>query len=141
MTEFKGHWHVASGLAGYGPDAADSDGFTVAGTPEELSILLRYELSEWMDYESEMAQSYADDGDYKSAWQLLKHASEDTDRLYRNLDNKRANAPYWQDNPGAWQAHILKVATEYFPYSVNEGKSKVYAWECEHGSECESLED
>lgn len=142
LTATVGHWHVASGLAGYGPDAADSDGFAVAMTPEELADLLRSELSEWIDFECEQAESYGDDGDYKSAWMLHKHASDDMDTLSRNLDNKRGKAPYWQDHPGAWQAHVLKVASEYFPYSVNEGRSNVYAWPCEHAyGECESLED
>lgn len=128
------HWHVASGLSGYGPNA-DTDVW--ARTPAELADLIREELVFWIDYEIQSAHAYATpspEPDYRSAWLLLQHADE-LDLLRANLNPERAKAPLFRSHttgrpdPALWDAEVHRV-TAAFPVDVNEGRSRVYVWEC-----------
>lgn len=122
------HWHAASGLTGYGPDAADG-GVTTAHDVEGLADLIRDELSHWADNEHHTARAYADSGDYENAWKLREH-SESIDVLCANLDNSRASAPLYADNRPAWHATIRQLVEDNFPYPVDEGRFRVHAWPC-----------
>lgn len=132
------HWHVASGLSGYGPDG--SDGFDSADNPEALADAIRGELNTWAEFEFESAKSHAESGDYESAWKLREH-SDSLDTLRQNLDNDRANAPLYVNDRAAWHATILRIVSEQFPLDVSEGRSRIYVWECNNGSDCEHTEE
>jgi hypothetical protein len=133
-----GHWHVASGITGYGPDG--SDGFASADTPESLADAIRWELSIWAEREMESADGAADDGDFESAWKLRKSADR-IEILRANLDNERVKAPLYVNDRAAWHATILRtVETEFStPLLVNEGRTGVYVWTC-IDSTCEHLD-
>lgn len=122
------HWHVASGLAGYGPDAGSTT-YATANTAPELADAIREELRGWADSENDGAHAYADAKDFEGAWMLAKHANS-VEHVRMNLDNERMNAPVYADNPQAWDETVLGMVRDLFPYAVDEGRSKVYAWEC-----------
>ena len=132
------HWHVASGLAGYGPDGAD--GFDTVDTMEQLADAVREELAYWSDQETSSAEAYAESGDFKSAWMLHKHA-ELIEQFRMNLDNARASAPLYVDNRPLWHETIRATVTEHFPFGVDEGNQYVFAWLCDDGAECDHLTD
>lgn len=133
-----GHWHVASGLAGYGPDGSDTT-FVSPTTATALAESIRVELDMWADSERDGAEGYAEAGDYESAWKLRKHA-DGIETMRTSLDNERVNAPLYRDAPEKWDETILRMVAESFPYDVDEGRSRVYAWECGEPDEtCEHL--
>jgi hypothetical protein len=123
------HFHVESGLSGYGPQASDTDGFTVLETPKQVADMIRGELATWIDFENDSAHSYVEDGDFESAWNLHVHC-EAMEILAANLNNARATAPLYKGNPELWDRTIMSIVAEHFPYNVNEGRSKIYVWEC-----------
>jgi hypothetical protein len=133
------HWHCESGLASYGPDAADTDGFTVYEDAREgirgLCETIGEELRRWSEYEREGAHGLAESGDYESAWNTLTD-SEALDALALNFDNKRADAPLFADDPDSWPRHVRDTLIgETFPHPVDEGHSNVYVWQCD-SQEC-----
>lgn len=131
------HYHVASGLTGYGPDAGNTT-YRVATTAPELADEIRAELAEWADYERDGAVGYAGAEDYKAAWFMAQHVDE-IEVMRANLDNERADAPLYQGDPDLWHETIYRLARESFPFDVDEGRSRVYAWGCEEPA-CEHLD-
>lgn len=139
-----GHWHVASGLAGYGPDG--SDGFGTATGWTQLANLLAEELDRAAEYLHEGAEGAADH-DKAEAWDLNKEAFQ-ASTMARNFDNGRADAPLYAGNPAAWHAAVEGLVAEHFPYYYdhtvgpdNSARLALYAWACEQGDDCEHATD
>lgn len=127
------HWHVQSGLTGYGPEAPDH-GFTRYEEPTEVADAAQDELNQWSESERALAEQYARQADYKAAWQLNEH-SLSLFYLAATFDNSRADAPLYAASPELWDETIIKLVAENFPHDVNEGRARIYVWECEK-TEC-----
>lgn len=145
MTEMVEHWHVAGGLAGYGPDG--SDGYGTATSWVQLADLLADELRNAADYLHEGAEATAGEGDKPLAWDLRKE-SDEVEALAWNFSNDRAQAPLYAGSPGQWDAEVRRLVEKHFPfyydYTVGPGNAArlaLYAWECEEGDECEHAAD
>lgn len=146
------HYHVASGIAGYGPDCDE-------GTPtfESLAGALDYardELSTYVDMAHEHAHDLAlhasqyhaafkldparDDmqamalDHYAQAWEELERA-ETLDTLRANLDPARASAPLYRHDPSAYAALQQSQADE-FPHDVSDN-ARLYLWVCSQSDE------
>jgi hypothetical protein len=130
-----GHWHVAYGLAGYGPDG--SDGFDSVTTWEALAFIVACRLQDSAESEDMTAGSLAESGDFESAWHTHKRADE-LSVLAMNFDNKRANAPLYRDDKPAWHSTIERLAREHFPLDVTDN-TRLYVWECGMPGECEHV--
>lgn len=127
------HWHVASGLAGYGPDAADSDGFPTFGTLAEALDYARSELSVYVDMAHEEAHALADSEDFRGAWEAVVRMQE-LETMRANLDPSRATAPLYRDNPDAY-ASLQDSQAADFPHDVTHN-SRLYLWACDE-PDCE----
>lgn len=139
-----GHWHVAGGLAGYGPDG--SDGYGTATSGAQLADMLADELRGAADYLHEGAEATAE-SDKAAAWDVSKEA-EAAATLALNFDNKRSEAPLYAGRPDDWDAEVERLAREHFPYyydhTVGPGDSarlSLYAWRCDAGETCEHVTD
>jgi hypothetical protein len=121
------HTHVASGLAGYGPDAADS-GFIVTHNVRETAEAIRDELNAWADIAYQSAEALADSGDFEQAWAEHKR-SQSLETLRMNLDSKREEAPLYKDNPALWESTLQRLINENFPLDVSHN-SRLYVWDC-----------
>ena len=129
------HYHVAHGLAGYGPDVDE-------GTPtfEVLAEALEYardELASDIDLAHESAHAFGDAGQFEDAWrEVLRMESLET--LRANLDPARASAPLYAADPAAYNALQEKQAAELFPVDAYGPAGRLYLWDCD---EAECLED
>jgi hypothetical protein len=139
------HWHVASGLAGYGPDG--DDGYAYAVTWRELAGLLHGELNQAAEYLYEGAEGTAVGGDKALAYDLIKE-SEEAETMAQNLADSRPDAPLYADNADLWNTTVKALVESHFPYYYdhtvgpgNAARLALYAWPCEAGSECEHVED
>jgi len=141
------HWHVASGLTGYGPDGS-MDTFPTGTTLVKVADLVTTALREWADSEHEQASLTAGENredharDYHAAWWQLKHG-EELDFLALTFDPKsRGSAPKFKDDPAALNELYTRLIAEHFtnPVPVSE-HSRLYVWECPEGDACEHLED
>jgi hypothetical protein len=130
------HYHVASGLAGYGPDASDSDGFPTFETLGEALDYARDELLVFIDMAHEDAHALADDGQYEDAWRQIERV-EALENLRANLDTKRASAPLYVDDAAAYAA-LQESQLAEFPHDVSHN-ARLYVWSCVE-TECESEE-
>jgi len=145
MTAMVGHWHVAGGLAGYGPDSCD--GYGTATSWVQLADLLAEELGNAAEYLHEVSEAAGQFGDKEQAWDLHKEADE-ADTLARNFANERANAPLYAGFPDAWDAEVQRLAEAHFPFHYehtvgpgNTARLALYAWECDEGDACEHAAD
>lgn len=134
MTSTPVHYHVATGLAGYGPDG--SDGYATAMDMATLADLIRSELRDASESEDQTSRSLAEAGHYKWAWQA-KTRSEAMDTLAANFDNKRAEAPLYRGAAELWAETVQRLAVENFPYDISDN-SRLHVWPCEE-SDCEHL--
>lgn len=132
------HYHVAHGLAGYGPDASDSDGFITCDDVRETADAIREELRMDVDYSFETAQAYADAGDYERAWHE-RARSDALEILRATFDNARQNAPLYRDDPNAWTETLVRLIAETFPLDVSEN-GRLYVWLCTE-TDCQSAAD
>ena len=124
------HWHVATGLAGYGPDASDGNWSTIDESDATgLADSIRGELQFIANFEREGAQAYADSEDYENAWRTMENANT-LWNLAENFDNKRAQAPLYAGNPALWHETIYRMVAESFPVDFRDGNSRLYVWEC-----------
>lgn len=131
-----GHWHVATGPSGYGPEG--SDGYGTATDARELASLIQQECNDTADFERQGAENDAEIGDFESAWKALKN-SEWLSMLALNFDyDTRAMAPLYVDNSPLLDETIYRLAGENFPHDFRDGNSRVYVWECVN-AECEHL--
>lgn len=128
------HYHVASGLAGYGPDASDdiSDGPSFAEYgPTGAADAVRDELERTMDHLGDVAEGYAESGDYKDAWDTHK-LGEALDMLRLNLAPERATAPLYRDRLDLWTETVTKLLSDpTFPLDLDiQGNTRLYVWQC-----------
>lgn len=121
------HYHVAYGLAGYGPDASDSDGFPTFESLGDALSYARDELSTDVDSLHISARMLAESEDYKGAWFEMMRA-EDLDILRMNLDPARASAPLYVDDAVAYRA-LQQSQLADFPVDVS-ASSRLYVWDC-----------
>jgi hypothetical protein len=121
------HWHIATGLAGYGPDG--SDGYGTADSPASLAAALTDELARHASAEWETADVYGDDGQYEQAWRTLTRA-RGLETLAHNFDPKRANSPLYRHDPAAWESTVEDMTRKTFPLDVSHN-TRLYVWECE----------
>ena len=117
---------TAYGIPSYGPDASD-DNYGVCETWPQVVDELRRMLEESADGEGDSAESYAEAGDYETAWKTRKHADE-MYNLAANLDNSRQHAPLYEGQPELWAETVERIVSENFPYDVTSG-CRIYAWE------------
>lgn len=121
------HWHVATGIAGYGPDAAD-DNFDTLTSIREVAESVRYELDACADIAHDAAVAFADAGDFEQAWS--EHVrSEDLGTRSLNLDAKREGAPLYVGNPGLWEETLQRLTGECSGMDVTPSV-RLYVWEC-----------
>lgn len=128
------HWHVATGLAGYGPDGAD--GYASATDAREIASALVSELDSAADFNYESAESLADPGkDYEAAWRTMK-LGEALTALSANLDyDKRATAPLYVNDPAALDMTIMGIVASEFPLDITHN-TRLYVWQCDD-SDCD----
>lgn len=129
------HYHVAHGLAGYGPDGDE-------GTPtfETLADALEFardELAVDVDMAHEAMHSLADAGEFEQAWAEVLRI-ESLEVLRANLAPGRRNAPLYAADPAAYSALQVAQATE-FPVDVSDC-GRLYLWDCDEAECLEELE-
>lgn len=131
------HWHVTTGLAGYGPDNSDDDTWSTATNAQELAAEVKEYCETVADIEYPMAaQTAAENGDYKAAW-LLSENSHALFNLAQGFDyDTRAKAPLYVNDPEALDDTMIRLAREHFPFDYNEGRSRIYVWECDEPDLC-----
>lgn len=129
------HYHVASGLTGYGPEP-DDGGFFPLPTLEAVSDYVRDELRVFSDMAYESADALADSGDFEAAWNERKR-SDALELLRSNLDNARAGAPLYAGKPALWRETLDTIIGETFPLDVSHN-TRLYVWTCSE-SECLDL--
>jgi len=130
------HYHVATGLAGYGPDAADSDGFATFESLADALSYARDDLSAFIDFAHDGAHGFASQGDFESAWNEVVRM-EDLENWQANLDPARANAPLYRDDSAAYAAMQAEQAAQ-FPRDVSHN-TRLYLWDCaEDPCDCSS---
>jgi hypothetical protein len=131
------HWHIASGLAGYGPDG--TDGYSTATDMQNLAYSVAEELQSFAGYNDDSARCLAEAGDYKEAWQTMMLA-ESLSALFHNLDyDKRLQAPLYVNDAAALDASIERIVEETFPLDVSYN-TRLYVWQCDE-AECEHLDE
>jgi hypothetical protein len=124
------HWHVATGLAGYGPDASDDNWSTIDESDATgLADAIRSEAIFIAEFEQEGAEALADSEDFKGAWETMKSA-ERFSNLAASFDNKRASAPLYAKDRALWHETIYRMVAESFPADYRDGNSRLYVWEC-----------
>lgn len=128
------HWHVAHGLAGYGPEG--SDGYAYFTDPESLADYVRGELDSDAEALHDSATAYAEAGDFEEAWKTHM-LTEEMATVAANFDNKRRDAPIYRDDRAAWHMTILHLVVEHFPYVTSPPAGQLYVWQCQTGYECE----
>ena len=134
------HWHVATGLAGYGPDASNGNWDTIDESDATgLADSIRSELQFVAEFENNYAESFADLGDFENAWKTMKNANS-IDTLAANFDNRRSQAPLYVGNPALWHETIYRMVAESFPLDYNDGKSRLYVWDCSE-TDCHDEEE
>lgn len=128
------HWHVATGLAGYGPDGAD--GYASATDARGIALALTEELGSAAESNYQTAESLADPGkDYEGAWRTMK-LGEALTTLSANLDyDKRAQAPLYVNDSAALDATIMGIVASEFPLDITHN-TRLYVWQCDD-SDCD----
>jgi hypothetical protein len=126
------HWHVATGLAGYGPDG--DDGFACFDTLSDALEYAREEITRSVDDADETAYAHADNRDYEAAWQEKRRA-DDLTALAANLAPTRREAPAYRDDPAAY-ASMQEDQAAQFPYAVSHN-TRLYLWQCDDPAACE----
>lgn len=130
------HWHVATGLVGYGPDGAD--GFATFDTLAGALDYARDELSMFVDMAHEEAHAFGDEGQFEEAWRAVL-LMERLELLRANLDPARSQAPLYRDDPPAYFALLESQANE-FPHDVSHN-TRLYLWQCDDPASCEHGEE
>ncbi|MFG3710913.1 hypothetical protein [Micromonospora sp. NPDC047730] len=130
------HWHVATGLVGYGPDGADGYGTAIELT--DVADLIRDELRQAADSEDEGSRSEAEAADFSEAWKL-KTRAEHLSILAETFSNDRANAPLYAGKPEMWADTIETLIRQHFPLDISD-RSRLYVWPCAEPG-CEHLAD
>ncbi len=130
------HYHVESGMQGYGPDS--DDGWYAHEGIRDVADAIRDELSIFEDIAHDSAESFADAGDFESAWSEHKRV-ESFEFLRANLSNDRESAPLYVDNPALWEGTLARIIGETFPLDVSHN-ARLYVWECAE-TDCHNFEE
>jgi hypothetical protein len=133
--EAAAHWHVAYGLAGYGPDGAD--GFASFDSLGDALDYARDELSTDVDMAYEDAHILAEQSQYRDAWMAIERM-ERLELLRANLDPRRADAPLYRDDAAAYRA-LQESQAAGFPHDVSDS-SRLYLWQCDV-ADCDHCEE
>lgn len=130
------HWHVATGLAGYGPDG--SDGYACFDSLSGALEYARDEVLASVDYAHDSAHAAAASDDYRGAWEdVLRMESLET--LAANLGSWRKSAPLYLHDPDAYAALQESQAAD-FPHDVSHN-TRLYLWQCEDPTTCEHCDE
>jgi len=129
------HWHVASGLAGYGPDGAD--GFASFDSLADAIEYAREEIGPFVDMAHESAHSLAESSDFEGAWREIERI-EDLELWQASMDPARKEAPLYRGNEEAYAALLADHAAQ-FPRDVSYN-TRLYLWDCAE-SDCEHCEE
>src|SRR4029450_5198246 len=129
------HYHVASGITGYGPDGAD--GFACFDSLAGALDYARDELSTFADMAHEAAHGFAAEHAYADAWGEIERM-EELETLRANLDPARASAPLYRDDPDAYAA-LQAEQLAGFPRLVSHNTG-LYVWPCDE-PDCEHCDD
>lgn len=120
------HWHIATGIAGYGPDGAD--GFGTATTLDDTAESARDELRTSVDICEETAEALAADGHFEEAWREHKRADA-LEILRANLNTDRKDAPLYAGKPELWHRTLSDIVADSFPVDISHS-ARLYVWEC-----------
>lgn len=124
------HWHVATGLQGYGPES-DEFGFPTFEDSDDGLIELVDEvhriLDEFSEWEFESADALGESGQFEDAWKTRKH-SDELDTLARNWSNDRRSAPAYAGDPALWSDWV-RSNLDAFPIDVSFN-TRLYVWDC-----------
>lgn len=136
------HWHVATGLAGYGPEG--SDGFACYATLADALEGAREEMRSFVDMAHDAAHGFGDAGQFEDAWlEVLR--CERLEVLRANLDPARRDAPLYRDRAGyppgdeRW-CKLQESQAADFPHDVSHN-TRLYLWQCEDPAGCEHCEE
>lgn len=148
------HWHVAYGIAGYGPDGVD--GFLTATEirgPGGLADLISTELQKAAEASYQEAEGLSIEADKLREQRLtdreleaLRAYQEEMQRtdtlstLSANFSINRESAPLYTDNPALWEENVLRLVAKAFPCNISSNE-RLYVWECEEGGRCEHLQE
>lgn len=139
MSGNTAHWHIATGLAGHGPDG--SDGFHTATEIRGLGGLCD-QLSEQLTGHSwqshELAHAYGQSEAYEDAWKEILR-SEELETLAANFAPKREDMPLYSDNKELFEKRIREMVGANFPLDVSPN-TRLYVWECCE-PDCEHLNE
>ena len=130
------HWHVATGLAGYGPEGAD--GFVTFSTLSDALEYARDEISTFVDMAHEDAHACGAAGMFEDAWREVLRI-EDLESWRANLDPARRSAPLYREDPAAY-ASMQEEQAAQFPRDVSYN-TRLYLWQCEDPATCEHGEE
>lgn len=123
------HWHVSSGLCGYGPDGGNGE-FLLSEDPEGLAQLIFDELDSHMDLVWDTMIAVKDHGGFQEAWRWFDLHQE----LYvirQSFSPDRSSAPLYRDRQELWHETIMSLVTIHFPLDLNpEGTVRLYVWDC-----------
>lgn len=125
------HYHVAHGLAGYGPDV--DEGTATFETLGEALEYARDELAGDVDIAHESAHSFGDAGQFENAWREVLRM-ESLELLRANLDPARAQAPLYANDPAAYRA-LQESQAGMFPVDAYGPAGRLYLWDCDE-AEC-----
>ena len=148
------HWHVETGLQGYGPEAETPTFYPL--TEDSALQAVSDELNRAADSAHELAMAIGDqaydppehwtatDADllaqFREAWRELKR-SDHLATMAANTDPSRSQAPLYSANPfegpQLWAIEVRRLLSEANTEDLSHN-SRLYVWQC---SESECTED
>jgi hypothetical protein len=121
------HWHVGTGLRGYGFDAETVGSYENAWQAGDAIGELLDRLGDSL---MENAHSFAGMGEYKAAWDCYL-ACESLDREARNVSSERADAPLYHGDLELWSAEAARLIERWYPWAYSDhSPTTVHAWHC-----------
>lgn len=132
------HFHVATGLQGYGPDAADGYGTYAVDALSDVAEAIRGELADAVDYLWQSHSALGEAGQYEDAYRAIV-LTQHLDAMRANLDPKRADAPLYRDDAAAWQATLRRLVLDAHGTDITDN-TRLYVWECDN-AECLADDD
>lgn len=128
------HTHVATGLAGYGPDGEDYATFD-SNDLTGIAEAIRSELALSIDALADEYTGLGEAGLFAEAYTVNTMISE-LETLRANLDPQRANAPLYRDNVELWESTLRDLISQANGTYVSSN-TKLYVWDECGESECE----
>lgn len=122
--------YVKVGFAGYGPDLDPEDTGIETDDIRGVCNAIRYELDSIADSENDVAEMYAEQGDFEDAW-LTHKLGDAMGILAMNLDyDRRAKAPMYANDHGDLDVTMERIIGENFPLDIEiHGSRRLYVWE------------